>query len=745
MAEATLDDVALRSLAQFRPFEDRAERMEAVHAELVQAACQTHDGGFPSIGECQAFIRTTWKTELESHEVAAARGFLEARGRVEKDSTGLRLTDVARCDLEAQREGWEQAEVTALEEWEMAVRKEYPFLENDDVLALRSQLRPWLDQVIACHGAEASLLLYPGHERRGVLEKAMAETDLSFLPNCRPEVDDIRAAAFRMLVRQPTPAQREFLGRLLNTGFYLTVLSVDPRASHLFRKEAKKTTLYLDTNFLYALLGVGSSTEGFSAKRLMQLCRDLGFSLRVTPWTIEELATSIAKSKADIMNVHQSRKAAEVMAEVSGEKGFAAAYWRQRRDTKIDPTTFFGKFEQFRLFLEELGIKEHPEGCAEVDADIEAVRRHASPLEGMYGPGKKPRLVIEHDAKMRILISRLRGSNEWGGFSDVEYWFLTESTNLPTYARVRIDESSRPRHPFCILSSTWAQIVRVLVPRTDDLNDMIVGLLASPYVGYKPPFQGDRLDAVEKTVSRIDALRDVPASVAVAMVKDEAMSSQIAGQTDPEEISRLVEQSLTKKAEELEARIAETAKETVRANRERREAEERAREADKRETAHLEGRVSAEQDADHAKQDAIEAERAKDEVLRNEANLKQQIEETEAREKAEKAARTSAEGRVQMLRITLGVVAGVGVLAAACALLLAEAVTGTPMVLGLIGVTAALIYVILRVFSAGLAKEVAVGITVVGVVVAIGAALIANDPGHKPASGSGGSHAAKPR
>jgi hypothetical protein len=602
MDQGVIDDDALRSLAQFRPFEGQARGMESVHGELVAAACRDHDEGFPSTQACCDFIRTRWKIQLEKEEVQAARERLEDLGQLKKNGGALVLSATARSELDEQRTRWERAEATAMEEWEAAVRKEFPLsLDEAAIHELKSQLRPWLDRIISRHGAEASLLLYPGHARSKELSKSIEQTDLSFLPDCGTKLNGLRPSAFRLLIRQPTAAQREFLGRLLNTGFYLTVLSLDPKASHLAKAAAKKTTLYLDTNFLYALLGVGDTTEATAAKRLMELCRDLGYSLRVTPWTLDELRTSIAKSRADVANVTQSRKAAQVMAEVSGEKGFAAAYWRDRRDQKVDPKTFFGKFEQFRLFLEEMGIKEHPEGCAEIDADLEAIRKYASPIEGMYGPGTKSRVVIEHDAKMRILIGRLRGYEQASNFSDVGYWFLTESTRLPVYARVPIEEKWRPRHPFCILSSTWAQIVRVQVPRTEDLNDMIVGLLASPYVGYKSPAQGDHLEAVERAVSRIDALKDVPASVAVAMVNDDAMSSKIAGEADPETVDRMVDECLTQKAKELESRIDQTAAQVVDAKQAKTEAEKQAKEAEERESTSVAERLQAEESADLAK------------------------------------------------------------------------------------------------------------------------------------------------
>lgn len=734
-----LNSDSLRNLAQFRPFEGQAEQKDAVHAELVEVACRTKGDSFPTSRACRDFIRREWNTDLEIDEVESAKQRLEREGRLENNGGSLKLTAAVSAELDAQRVRWEQAETTAIDEWETVVRKEYPFLDDDEVKLLREQVRPWLDHVIARHGAEAGLLLYPSHERRDVLGQAIASANLGFLPDCGDRLKAIRPAAFWMLVRQPTAAQREFLGRLLNTGFYLTVLSLDPRASHLVKAEAKNTTLYLDTNFLYALLGVGSGSEARAAKRLMELCGDLGYKLRVTPWTIDELRTSIAKSRADVRNVTQSRKAAEVMAQVSGEKGFAPAYWRERRDNNVDFGTFFGKFEHFRRFLEELGIKEHPEGCADIDSDLEAIRAYASPLEGLYGPGTKERVVIEHDAKMRLLVERLRGARQNGSFTDVGFWFLTESTRLPAYARIPIEQQWRPRHPFCILSSSWAQIVRALVPRTDDLNDMIVGLMASPFVGFKPAAEGVQLKAIERAVARIDALRDVPASVAVALVHDDAMSRKIAEETDPTEIDRLVDESLTKKAEELSVRLDQTASEKVQSDRRRQEAEEHAKAAASQKEESVRLQQKAEEAARRAEERAARAERDRVRALESESDLQRAVAETQEREREERRAREEAEEREQSLlgaaeedakkrtrlrRNGTAIGAGLVIVSAASAFLLTGVISGAIGVITTVVVTALLVYLVVRSLSENLAKEVVIVLTLLAAAASITAAFI---------------------
>ena len=717
----------VRSLAQYRPFEGDGEGMEAVHDDLVMAACQSASG-FRSLEECRVFVRDTWHIDLEIGELRESRDRLEGSGLARQQGGGLDLTPGASKRLEEERQTWEEAERQAVQEWEAAVREEYPLLAESDVSTLKQQLRPWLDHVIARHGAEASLLLYPEHERADQLVESLERTDLDFLPACDAELAGVRSGAFRMFVREPSPSQRELLGRLLNTGFYRTVLSLDPKATYLAEAEAKQTTLYLDTNFLYSVLGVGSAAEAHAATRLLEICRELGYSLRVTPWTVDELRTSIASSRADVQKVHLSKKSAAVMAKVSGEKGFAAAYWRELQERGSAPADFFGKYEHFMRFLEDNGIVEHPEGCPEIDADVEAVRTYSGPLEGMWGPAAKRREVIEHDAKMRLLVERRRGEAKPGGYTDVRHWFLTESTRLPTYARLPIDSSHRPEYPFCVLSSTWAQVARALLPRTKDLDEVVVGLLASPYVGYRRAVQGAARTAVERVVARIDALKDVPPRVAIALVNDGAMAKKIGEETDEAEVDRLVEDSLNQKAAELEERVGETARRAAAAEREREAADARARAAAE-ELESTKAASEAERDRlrteerEAAATRAEEAKRVADQHASEQGDLREQVSALEREKTSERGRREAAEVRAARLRNGIAVTLAVVVAAVSTALLLTGSVSGRiPAVLTIAG-ACVVTYLAVSMISNQMAKKLVIAITIFVGVASLAAAL----------------------
>jgi flagellar biosynthesis GTPase FlhF len=727
--QPAIDGEALRSLAQYLPFGDGGRSINLVHDDLIAAACQSSEGGFSTLEACRSFIKSTWKIELEISEIQAARDRLKNAGSVESRGGAISITPQKELQFDKERNAWERAEQRALEDWELAVRRQFPFLSSDDLQTLKEQLRPWLDHVILRHGAEASLLLYSGDQRAKQLLDSLAKSDLEFLPECSPALSTVRAEAFRMFVREPTEAQLGFLSRLLNTGFYRTVLSLDPRARHLAQAEASQTTLYLDTNFLYAVLGVGNSIEAHTANRLLDLCSEMGYGLRVTPWTIDELRTSIANSRADVLKMRRSRKAAVVMADASGERGFAPAYWRALRDKGTNPAEFFGQFDHFKRYLESRGIREYPDHCLEIEEDLEAIRAYASPIEGMYGPGTKRREVIEHDAKSRLLIERLREGTPAHTYADVRYWFLTESTRLPTYGLMPIRAARRPKFPFCILASTWAQIVRSFVPRTEDLDEVIVGLLASPYVGHKTPaLEAHRL-AVERVVRRIDGMRDMPPSVAIAMVNDEAMASKIGEETDEEEVGRLVEESLTQKAHELEAHIAANAELVAAAEKEKEQADERAASAAKSQSDSEEERDRAKREAEEANLHAQKAVAQAEEAAKQGEELKSQVETAEhliqeertQREAADQR-REAAEQRAERTRNRVAVVVGLAAGMVGTLLLASGAVTGEVPVVAVVSFSVLVAYFSIRFISNNLAKEIRVAVSIiVGIATIIGA------------------------
>lgn len=540
---------AARRLAAYRPFEDSGRELDLTLRELTVAACEMNDGGFADLVECQRGFHDLWGLEIEIAEIRRVRDDLIEEGAAAKVAGGFRLLPALRQELQDRAATSAEVERKALEQWGEVLSERSPDLLPAEHEALREDLQDWLNKIVARHGVEAALLLYPDDERARHVLGEVESFGTHFLPPRGSRLDGIRDDALKRFVRDPSPEQREFLATRLNTAFYLTVLTIDPAAKSLIEDDASKTRIYLDTNFLYSVLGVAPADEVVAAQRLLELTVSLGCSVAVTPWTVEEMRTSIAAAERETLETKFRPQLAGLMIQVTGEKGFGQAYWRAVQESGVTPEDYFARVSHFEHDLAKWQIEVVDDGCLATDRDGDRIQQYASLLEAIVGVATKHRDVIEHDVKHRLLVERLRGAGTIR-FSNARYWFLTQDTRLPRFAKAMPDpRDPAPELPFCISPSSWAQVMRALTPRTKDLEGTVVDLLTSPYVGYRSPV---RPEVVRAVVGRMDQYTDASPELALAVLKDTALVSDIGSAETSEEVGRRVTAAYSTKLDEFQ-------------------------------------------------------------------------------------------------------------------------------------------------------------------------------------------------
>jgi predicted nucleic acid-binding protein len=353
----TLTNEATRRLAQYRPFHQGGQSLREVLQDLVLAAAVLDDGGFDSLASCQEAFRTLWGLEVEIHELRAVGEALVSAGLAEPGHAGITLTAETVAAMEQRSAESAATEEQALTDWEADVRALRADLTAEDFECLREDLAAWLQQIITRHGAEAALMLYPEEPRAHRLFDEIDALGTGFLPAREGCAAEVRDEALRLFVRKPGPAQRQFLANRLNTAFYLTVLTLDPGARKLAQESVEGRRLYLDTNFLYALLGAATAREVTAAHRLLELTKGLGYQLAVTPWTVHELHESIKRARQGVEQLPINPQIAELMVQVSGEKGYSLDFWRTFREFGTTPQDYFERVAHFEYEFPKLGIE----------------------------------------------------------------------------------------------------------------------------------------------------------------------------------------------------------------------------------------------------------------------------------------------------------------------------------------------------------------------------------------------------
>jgi len=548
MAEQTFDEAVSR-LAQYRPFANEGRDVHAALRDLILSAAAEAGGGFDHLGEAQQGIKTLFNLEIEIDELRSVVEGLSAAGACLIEGGGFRLSEATHEQLEEQAAASRQLEEGAFDEWQNAVRQLEPELSEADFETLRADLDAWIQRVVSRHGVEAALLLYPENPRARQLFQEIEALGLDFLPERGPALRRIREQAIQIFIQRPTAEQRTYLSNLLNVSYFLTVLSLDPKASHLVQEQINGHRIYLDTNVLYRVLALSKINEVLSARRLLELSRELGFELAITPWTLTEMQESLRRAEQSVrQRALPPREWAHLLAEATTQEGFIKAYWIHYKEKGVTPEDFFAFYSALETMLAEQDIHVVDEGTQKVrEADVE----EQLPLLARVIIWERPDVVMRHDVKHRLLIEQLRGDGNLT-FSNARYWFLTQDSALPRYAEIPRGDAEEVVAPFCASTSAWAQVVRSLVPRTEDLDQALVDLLASPYMRYRG---GVSTQAVQEVVARIDQFQGVSAELASEVLLNGALVRDIGGTNDPEERRQKIDNALINSAEQLHLRV----------------------------------------------------------------------------------------------------------------------------------------------------------------------------------------------
>jgi hypothetical protein len=284
----------------------------------------------------------------------------------------------------------------------------------------------------------------------------------------------------------------------------------------------------------------------------MELTRKFGYKLAVTPWTVEELRTSLRASE---IRVHKKplprRELAHLMAEATDVQGFTRGFWLAYKDKGTQPRDFFSYFEAIETLLEEHEIHVYNDGCVAVDRDRENVDEQVVLLERFMGTRPREDKVKEHDVKHRLLVERLRGESKSVRFSNARYWFLTRDSRLPRYAVTTMDGSAVSM-PFCVAASAWVQVMRAFTARTPDFDQSLVDMLATPYIRSR---RGINPVVVEEVVGRVDHFEGATEKLASEVLADTALVRDIERAQDDVVREKKIKDAFIIKAKEAHAQL----------------------------------------------------------------------------------------------------------------------------------------------------------------------------------------------
>jgi hypothetical protein len=236
------------------------------------------------LADVASTIRDLAGLTYEPAELVASFGRLEERGRLsfrdQSHRSFVYSADAYRATTEAFRlrmSAWDAVRLA----WVDDVRQRHNLDEHTGE-ALWSALDEFTTRLMSAYAAEAAAFLYLNDsEGQSRFYKALGGR----LPELRdavpPSLVEIATEEFPKFFDLNNASRIDYLTGRLRASFFFHLLSLDPTASNLVREQVSEKILYLDSNFLFRLIGFHGPALAFSPITAVEISRRLNCKLVV--------------------------------------------------------------------------------------------------------------------------------------------------------------------------------------------------------------------------------------------------------------------------------------------------------------------------------------------------------------------------------------------------------------------------------------------------------------------------------
>lgn len=494
-------------------------------------------------------MQNIFSLTVGNEKLASAIESLKAEDSLIEVSSGVyRIPDRARSELEREIGEAEDAETKARKYFHFLVTQSCPDLDAShvwnafehkflvpmmrDIGANTYRLIAGEVQIVDEKHVERILTEF-GQEHRSALKAVVA----SFLDPKKKEV-------------------RDYITRTLHAYFCVEASGI----SESVVEKLKTTTaqplrfrLFVDTNFLFSLLGLHENPSNASADELKDLLATLRSNpqvdLYVIPKTIEEAKRTIAAVKDQVSGVAKSRNFTGAALRTGMSSGLIGRFFaeRQQQSGLLTADDWFDPYlNNFVPLAQAAGVElynenlDHYGSRQDVVDDIDRVMEH----EKNKFP-KERRKTYEKVAHDIILWHSVKDKRRAYVESpaDAKEWILTLDFRLIGFDTFKLRQSES-HVPLCLHPASLIQLLQFWVPRTQKFEEAILGGLRLPFLFQEFDATAERLSlAIISRLGLFQGSQNFPEETIINVVMNDSLRSRISD-SQPEEEIQLVHDAL---------------------------------------------------------------------------------------------------------------------------------------------------------------------------------------------------------
>jgi len=504
---------------------------------VLQCFVVLPDEQFSNANQIIEAIDVLFGLRVPHYQVQAALDHLEDKGLLQRPlKTNYILEPEARKRLQERLEAAQTLEDRVREEWFKELTAAFPDLLHKQMW---NALRSYLAKSFRRHGIQAAALLDPSIETpidysvslSSLLDDALKET----FANDNKAVAQVRKAISHFFASiGESPDLATYIAQLADGAFSYFTLTVDPDTARIFRENLQPLTLFLDTNFLFAVLDLHSNPMVEVSNEVLRVVQQFGlpFSLCYHERTARELDSTIGYYGDRLRARHWSQQLSKAAANIPYLSGIEAKYHQRNAVSPTDVEAFLRPYEHADVLLANKDISVSRSESSRLKERADLLHEYSDFLNTR----KKPKLdtIIDHDVTVLDAVRQRRSAAK----STLDAGALLLTCDYYLY---RFDwEQSRAKglRACVVLPNLFMQILRPFIPSNPDFDRSFAETFAIPE--FRTVGSG-AADAASRVLNLIAGYAAFPEETAVRLLSNDLLLDQLKDIRDDEEFQRQVE------------------------------------------------------------------------------------------------------------------------------------------------------------------------------------------------------------
>jgi len=515
---------------------------------LILAAMWLSGGNATSQGILE-ILQKDFQVNLDAAKIDAQINKLCRSGTLAPLSDGrIKISEQAKKDLEnaiKEAEGVEQKAkdsfLTALKHYCPSLQPEPIWEQFNDLL-----LHPLLKQI----GAKTLEIL-----SRDTLDFAATSELNTFLNRFPIELRDPLRAAIISFLDPKNPDVRAYILRALNVYFSIEASGLSEDVLKLLTESGASPpslTIFVDTNFIFSILGLHENPSNEAAQSLTQLIKQtvpsISVKLYALPITIDEARNVLITTEQELNGLRLTPNLSNAALETC-LTGIVQKFFEESKKVSIalNPEIYFAPYKRNLIkILKDKGVElfnQELENYKTKQAVIDDILEQKEFEEQWHGKKAKQYKTLEHDMVLWHFVHDNRSPRVESPL-EARYWIVTVDyrfLGFDAFKRRQNEENM----PICIHPMTLIQMLQFWIPRTHQLEEALLSSLRLPFLFQEFDQEAEKVTIqILKTMSRFENIGDLPTDTVKAVLLNEALRQRLSATQDVEEQINLVREAL---------------------------------------------------------------------------------------------------------------------------------------------------------------------------------------------------------